>query len=75
MTRLPILNSKKIIKALKQAGFEEDIQHGSHLYFWHPIKKLRTCVPIHAGKDIGRSLLRKILTQARLSEDEFRKLL
>jgi predicted RNA binding protein YcfA (HicA-like mRNA interferase family) len=75
MTRLPTLTPKKIITALKRAGFEEDVQRGSHLTLLHPIKNLRTGVPVHPGKDIGRSLLRKILNQAELSEDEFRDLL
>lgn len=74
MTRLPTLSPKKVIAALKQAGFQEDMQHGSHLYFWHPVRHATTCVPIHRG-DLSRQLVRKILNQAGLSEDEFRKLL
>ena len=59
---------------LKRAGFKETKQRGSHLYFWHPIRLLETSVPIHHG-DLKRSLVRAILQQAGLSEDEFRKLL
>ncbi len=74
MSRLPNLRPQKIIKALKRAGFVEDKQLGSHLIFWHPIKHLRTGVPIHS-KDTKRSLMKKILKQAGLTEEEFRKLL
>lgn len=74
MTRLPTLSAKKVIAALKRAGFEEDMQRGSHLYLWHPELKITTCVPIHT-RDLKRSLVRKILNQARLSENEFRRLL
>ena len=75
MTRLPTVNARKVIAALKRAGFEEVRQRGSHLYFWHPTRKLETCVPTHGGDDLARSLVRAILQQAGLTEDEFRELL
>lgn len=74
MTRLPTLNARKVIRALKQAGFVENGQRGSHRYLWHPQKRLETCVPVH-GADLKRSLVRAILAQAGLTEEEFLKLL
>lgn len=74
MSRLPNLRPNKIIKALKRAGFIEDRQVGSHLAFWHPTKNLRTGVPMHPG-DVSRSLMKEIIQQAGLTEEEFRKLL
>ena len=74
MGRLPGINARKAIQALKRAGFVEDGQRGSHLYFWHEEKRLITSVPVHPG-DIKRSLLKQIIKQAGLSEEEFRKLL
>jgi len=74
MTRLPTLHSRKIIKALEQAGFVFDRQTGSHFILRHPISKKTTCVPKH-GKDVKRSLMKEIIQQAGLSEEEFRKLL
>jgi predicted RNA binding protein YcfA (HicA-like mRNA interferase family) len=74
MTRLPTLHVRKVVAALKQAGFIENKQRGSHLYLWHPRKKVNTTVPIHA-QDLSRQLLRRILAQAGLSEEEFRALL
>lgn len=74
MTRLPTLNARKVVAALKRAGFEETHTKGSHLYLHHPAKDLETCVPMHNG-DLGRKLLRAIIQQAKLSEDEFRELL
>ena len=75
MTRLPTLNAWKVVSALKRAGFVEDGQRGSHLYLRHPTDERGTCVPMHAGRDIKRSLLRLILNQAGISEGEFRRLL
>jgi predicted RNA binding protein YcfA (HicA-like mRNA interferase family) len=75
MTRLPTLNARKVIQALKRAGFEEVRQHrSSHLFLANKAKNLETCVPIHGG-DLGRSLVRAIIQQAGLTEEEFRNLL
>jgi predicted RNA binding protein YcfA (HicA-like mRNA interferase family) len=74
MTRLPTLHIRKIIQALERGGFVFDRQTGSHLIMRHPITRQTTCVPKH-GKDLKRSLMKEILKQAGLSEDEFRKLL
>ena len=75
MTRLPTLNARQLIAALKRAGFVEASQRGSHLYFWHPTRRLTTCVPTHGGSDLKRSLVRAVMQQAGLTEDEFRELL
>jgi predicted RNA binding protein YcfA (HicA-like mRNA interferase family) len=72
--RLPMMSARKIIQALERGGFEADEQKGSHIYLWHPIKRLTTCVPMHSG-DLRRSLVRAILNQANLTEKEFRQLL
>ena len=74
MSRFPNLNTAKIVRALKRAGFEDNGQKGSHRYFWNPISKLQTGVPMHSG-DLSRSLMKEIIRQAGLSEDEFRKFL
>ena len=74
MTRLPTLHSRKIIKALEKVGFVFDRQTGSHFILRHPITHQTTCVPKH-GKDVKRSLMKEILQQAGLTEDEFRKYL
>ena len=66
MTRLPTVNARQMIAALRRAGFEEAGQRGSHRYFWHPTRRLTTCVPTHGGSDLKRSLVRSILQQAGL---------
>jgi predicted RNA binding protein YcfA (HicA-like mRNA interferase family) len=74
MTRLPMLSARKMIQALERAGFEADGQKGSHFYLWHPFRKIATAVPVHPG-DLRRSLVRAILRQAAMTEEEFRKFL
>lgn len=75
MTKIPSLTAKKIIRALKQAGFIEDRQKGSHLILINQETKARTVVPIHYGKTIKKPLVRSIIDDAKLSVDEFIKLL
>lgn len=75
MTRLPTLSARKLIKALEKAGFVADGQKGSHFFLRHPEKHLTTAVPVHGGADVDRALMKLILKQAGLSEDDFLKLL
>jgi predicted RNA binding protein YcfA (HicA-like mRNA interferase family) len=72
---LPAVSARKLIRALKRAGFVEDRQRGSHLILWNADRKSRTVVPIHAGKTIKKPLLRAILRDANLSIDQFVELL
>jgi predicted RNA binding protein YcfA (HicA-like mRNA interferase family) len=74
MSRLPTLHGRKIIEALEKGGFVFDRQTGSHMIFRNPQAKRTTCVPLY-GKDVKRSLMKEILRQAGLTEDEFRNLL
>lgn len=74
MSRLPSVRPRKIVAALKRAGFLEHHQKGSHLFLFHPTKLKMTAVPIHP-KDLKRPLLKEILKQADLSESEFLDLL
>lgn len=75
MPKLPSLTARKVIRGLKQAGFVEDRQAGSHLILIHPGTKARTVVPVHPGRRIKEPLLRAIVRDANLSIDEFIALL
>lgn len=75
MKSLPALNSRKVIKALKKAGFTEDRQKGSHLILVHPERMARTVAPVHSGKTIKKPLLKAIIEDAKLSTKEFLDLL
>jgi predicted RNA binding protein YcfA (HicA-like mRNA interferase family) len=74
MSRLPTLQPKQLVAALKRAGFLEHHQTGSHLYLWHPARTLMTSVPMHHG-DLKRGTAKAILKQAGLTEEELRELL
>lgn len=74
MTQMPILKPRKLIKIIKGLGFEKVRQEGSHIFFKHPDGRT-TVVPFHAGKDIGKGLLREILNEIKMSQTDFTKLL
>jgi predicted RNA binding protein YcfA (HicA-like mRNA interferase family) len=75
MAQLPSLNARKVVRALKRAGFVEDRQKGSHFILIHPESSARTVVPIHSGRTIKEPLLRAIVRDAGLSVQEFLDLL
>ena len=73
--KLPVLKAKEVVRALERAGFYIHHPSGSHARLLHRTKtELRVTVPIHS-KDIPPSLLRRILKQAGLREDEFAELI
>ena len=74
MSRLPSLTAIQVVKALERGGFQRENQKGSHLFLHHPGRGALTTVPIHPG-DLPRWLMKKIIKQAGLTEDEFRDLL
>ncbi len=74
MPRLPSVTAKDLIRVLEGIGFESVRQRGSHLRLKHPDGRV-VSVPVHAGRDVGRGLLRKILRDAKLTPNEFLEML
>ena len=74
MTRLPILNAKKIEKLLIDLGFERVRRKGSHVFYRHPDGRTTT-LPHHRGRDIARPLLREILREIDLTPDDLLRML
>ena len=74
MLRLPALTGNEVVSALEKVGFQVIRQKGSHVRMQHEDGKVVT-IPVHAGKNIGRGLLRKILRDAELTCEEFIALL
>ena len=72
MSRLPNLTAAEMVRVLKRAGFVEHEQRGSYKIFKNSATGCRTVVSMHSG-DIKRSLMKGIIRQAGLSEDEFRR--
>lgn len=68
--KLPVITPKKLIRALRKAGFVFLHQTGSHRYYYHPDrpKKIVT-VPFH-NKDLKKGTLKSILRQAEMTVEE-----
>ena len=73
MSRLPILTGLEVIKILEKVGFKTVRQKGSHVFLKHQDNRT-TIIPVHKGKNIDRSLLRKILRDTKISPDEFKNI-
>ena len=72
--RLPSYTAAEVARALEHDGFVFVHQKGSHRYFADPSSgDILTTVPMHVG-DISRSLLKKIIKDVGLTEQEFRDL-
>jgi predicted RNA binding protein YcfA (HicA-like mRNA interferase family) len=76
MNPLPVLKPRRVLRALERAGFVIHHQSGSHAQLRHPLKPhLHVTIPRHDRFDLPRPVLRSILRQAELTEEEFLKLL
>lgn len=75
MTKVPSLNYEAVVRALRRDGRVVVRQRGSHIRLQKhtPDETQKLTVPAH--RPIKRSTLSQILKHARLSVDEFTKLL
>ena len=62
MPKLPILKGKELVHFLEILGFKITGRKGSHVRM-KTADGRATTVPIHAGKDIPKGLLRKIIRE------------
>jgi predicted RNA binding protein YcfA (HicA-like mRNA interferase family) len=73
MARLPLLSGAKAVKAFSKAGWSAARQTGSHLIVIKQGSMVTLSVPMHS--EIDRGTLRKLITLAGLSIEEFLDLL
>ena len=73
MSGLSPVKARILLKALKQMGFVERRQKGSHLFLSHKDGRT-TVIPVHPSKSIGVGLVRSILNDVNISPEEFDKL-
>jgi predicted RNA binding protein YcfA (HicA-like mRNA interferase family) len=70
MGTLPVLKPKEVVSILNKLGFQEIRQRGSHRQYRHPDGR-GTTVPFHPGRDISPALLKQIIKDIHITEDEF----
>ena len=74
--RLPAVNARQVLQALRKAGFIVDRVSGSHHLLIHPDDPARrVTVPFHGARTLKPGTLRNIVRQAGLTMDAFRVLL
>ncbi len=59
------MKALELLRKLRQDGWEEKNQEGSHLQLIHPTKKGKVTVPMHKG-DLPIGTVKAILKQAGL---------
>ena len=72
MNKLPVISGRKLVKILKEVGFEFRRQKGSHIILQNSQSNQIVSVPDH--KILDRGTLRAIIRQVSLSVKEFSKL-
>jgi len=72
VARLPVISGDEFAKAIRKIGYVWDHTEGSHMILLHPSGR-RLSVPRHA--ELGRGLLRALIRDARLSREDFLRLL
>jgi predicted RNA binding protein YcfA (HicA-like mRNA interferase family) len=74
--RLPAVNARQVIAALRRAGFVVERVTGSHYILAHVSDPRRAVtVPFHGARSLKPGTLRSIIRQAGLGTDDFRDLL
>lgn len=67
--KLRQFTGRELIAILRRHGFNVDRQSGSHVILIHESGR-RVTVPVHAGRTLGKGLLRSILSDAGLTTDD-----
>ncbi len=69
-TKLTTTNARKLIKILEEKGFTFSRQSGSHAIYANT-NGVKVTVPVHGKKDIGKGLLKQIMKDAGLTNEDF----
>jgi predicted RNA binding protein YcfA (HicA-like mRNA interferase family) len=72
--RLPELPARRVLTALLRAGFSEVRRSGSHRFLSHPDGRVLVFA-LHHAERVGPKLLAKMLKDAKIRPEDFRKLL
>lgn len=73
--KLANLKPKQVVAALLRAGFYIHETTGSHVHLKYPGKPGRITVPYHQGFDLPKFIIKSIIRQTGLTNQEFFNLL
>ena len=68
-SKQPVINAKDLIKKLEKKGFVFSRQSGSHAIYKNA-EGTKVTVPIHGKKDLGKGLLKQIMKDAGLTNED-----
>jgi predicted RNA binding protein YcfA (HicA-like mRNA interferase family) len=74
LSKLPIIDCRRMEQLLLQLGFAVVRQKGSHVMYRHPDGRTTT-VPRHPGRDLARPLIREILREIDVTPEQYASLL
>lgn len=72
MSKLQIVDAKRMERLLLLLGFEKTRQKGSHVFYRHADGRTTT-VPHHKGSVLARPLIREILREIEVTVDDYNK--
>ncbi len=73
MSRLKLIDARRMEKLLLAEGFTKVRQKGSHAFYRHPDGRTTT-VPHHKGRLLSRPLLREILREIDMNVERYAQL-
>ena len=73
--KLPVVSGKDVVKLLSKQGFQTIRQRGDHISLYRKSGNEPLLVVVPLKKEIKKGTLLNILRQAKLSREEFLKLL
>lgn len=74
MSRMRIIDAKKMEKLLFSIGFNKIRQKGSHVFYRH-VDGRTTTIPHHSSSDLARPLIKEILREIEITIDDYNKYL
>lgn len=73
MTKLPVLNSREVLRVLKRAGFYIDRITGSHYILKHRLHSEKTITVPYHNRDLAPGTMSSIIKQSEVDIKKFRK--
>ena len=75
MSDIPRITDEQAVRAFEREGFSVVRIRGSHHIMKKPGHPNRLSIPVHAGKIIGKGLLRAQISASGMTVEQFKKLL
>ena len=74
MSKLKLIDARRMEKLLLMQGFMKVRQKGSHVFYRHPDGRTTT-LPHHKGRLLARPLIREILREVDITVEQYNTLL